>query len=93
MPRGRPRAATGILLMLVSAGASLGLLETGVRLVAPQTTKLTVPAILDDELIYRLPPNARGTDVKDEFAVTIATNAREMPARRTAALATMAEGA
>lgn len=87
MPAGRPRVGTGILLLVVSTGTSLGLLEAGVRIVAPRTTKLTVPAVIDDELIYRLPPAARGSDVKEEFAVTIATNAqglrdRDYPARK-----------
>ena len=59
-----------------SVVVTVALLEVGVRVVAPQPTKLTVPAIIDDELIYRLLSNARGTDVKEEFAVTIATNAQ-----------------
>ena len=34
-----------------------------------------VPAVLDHELIYRWPSYAEGTDVKEEFVVTIRTNA------------------
>jgi len=64
-----------MLLTAASVGVALGMLEAGVRFFAPQPTKVSVPAILDPDLIYRLPANARGTDVKEEFAVTIETNA------------------
>ena len=76
MPTRRTRVATGILLTAGSVAVTLALLEVGVRVVAPQPTKVTVPAVIDDALIYRLPANARGTDVKEEFAVTIVTNAQ-----------------
>lgn len=59
---------------LGSVCLSLALLEGGIRLVAPQPTKVSVPTILDPDMIYRLPANARGTDVKEEFAVKIETN-------------------
>lgn len=49
-------------------------LEVGLRIFAPQHLKISVPAILDSELIYRLPAHAKGTDVKEEFSVRIETN-------------------
>jgi lysophospholipase L1-like esterase len=52
----------------------LAALEVGLRLFAPQPLKVSVPTILDEELIYRLPANSKGTDVKAEFAVRIETN-------------------
>ena len=76
VPAGRlRRAGLRMLLTAASVGVALGMLEAGVRFFAPQPTKVSVPAILDPDLIYRLPANARGTDVKEEFAVTIETNA------------------
>ncbi len=48
--------------------------ESGLRLFAPQHLKVSVPAILDSELIYRLPAHARGTEVQEEFSVRIETN-------------------
>ncbi len=49
-------------------------LEVGLRIFAPQHLKISVPAILDSELIYRLPAHAKGADVKKEFSVRIETN-------------------
>src|SRR2546426_12324551 len=53
---------------------SLAAVEAGFRFFAPQATKVSVQVVLDQRLIYRLPPNASGTDVKEEFAVRIETN-------------------
>jgi hypothetical protein len=72
--RGR-EVLIGLSLATASLALALALGEGMVRLVAPQPTKVSVPAIIDPDLIYRLPAHARGTDVKEEFAVTITTNA------------------
>ncbi|CAI4029616.1 SGNH_hydro domain-containing protein [Nitrospira tepida] len=69
------RAWLALLTVALSTGMALGASEFAVRLLAPQPTKVTVPVIMDEELIYRLPAGTRGTDVKDEFAVSIGTNA------------------
>lgn len=62
------------LMALASTCAALAAVEAGFRFFAPQATKVSVPVVLDQDLIYRLPPNASGTDVKEEFAVRIETN-------------------
>jgi len=77
--------------VLISVCMILALLEAGFRMFAPQPVKVSVPAILDPELIYRLPPNANGTDVKEEFTVRIKTNSlglrdREYSPRKQAAV-------
>ncbi len=65
----------GAITVTLASALALGGLELAVRILAPQHTKVSVPAVLDHELIYRLPSYAEGTDVKEEFAVTIRTNA------------------
>jgi hypothetical protein len=66
----------GLLLSLLSSAVALTAVEAGFRLLAPQPTKVSVAVIPDHDLIYRLPAYAIGTDVKDEFAVSIRTNGR-----------------
>ena len=68
------RVGVGLLLSLLSTAVVLGSVEIGFRLLAPQPTKASVAVIPDLEMIYRLPANARGTDVKAEFAISIRTN-------------------
>jgi len=86
---GMRHVAVGLVVSLLSVCVTLGALEVGMRLFAPQPTKVSVPAIIDPDLIYRLPAHARGTDVKEEFAVKIETNSqglrdREYPAEKSA---------
>jgi hypothetical protein len=68
-------AILGGLTIILAIGVTLGAVELSLRVFAPQPTKRSVPALLDHDLIYRLPSNAEGTDVKAEFAVSIRTNA------------------
>ena len=49
------------LMALASTCAALAAVEAGFRFFAPQATKVSVPVVLDQDLIYRLPPNASGT--------------------------------
>lgn len=64
------------LLCLWSVGVALVVAEAGMRLFGPQPVEVSVPVVIDPDLIYRLPPHARGTDVKEEFAVRIETNSQ-----------------
>ena len=68
--------ALGLGVSLLGVCVTLGALEVGMRLFAPQPRKISVPAIIDPDLIYRLPSHASGTDVKEEFTVTIQTNSQ-----------------
>jgi hypothetical protein len=68
-------AGLRLLLIAASVGVTLGILEAGVRLFSPQRTKVIVSAMMDPDLIFRLPANARGTEVQEEFAIRIETNA------------------
>jgi hypothetical protein len=70
----RHRAALATVASLSALAFTFGLLEVGIRMAAPQPTKTPVPVMLDPDLIYRLPAYAKGTDVKEEFAVRIETN-------------------
>lgn len=87
------RGLLALVTVLVAFTVALALVEVGIRIFAPQPTKLSVSALLDSRLIYRLPPNTSGTDVKEEFAVHIQTNAqglrdRDYSLRKPAGVAT-----